>query len=35
HPIITSPARDNDLISIKMEKRVNFNYPVLVVRAKD
>ncbi|CAF4488147.1 unnamed protein product, partial [Rotaria socialis] len=34
-PVITSPARDNDLISIKMEKRVNFNYPVLVVRAKD
>jgi hypothetical protein len=35
YPVITSPARDNDLISIKMEKRVNFNYPVLVVRAKD
>lgn len=35
YPVITSPARDNDLISIKMEKRVNFNYPVLVVRARD
>ena len=34
-PVITSPSQDNDLISIKMEKRVNFNYPVLVIRAKD
>ncbi|CAF1075106.1 unnamed protein product, partial [Didymodactylos carnosus] len=36
YPVITSPSRDNDLISIKVEKRVNYlNYAVLIIRAKD
>ncbi|CAF0986984.1 unnamed protein product, partial [Didymodactylos carnosus] len=36
YPIITSPSRDNDLISIKVEKRINYlNYAVLTIRAKD